>query len=226
MASGIAFLDRYTKWIVSTFQPYIGRRLLEIGTGHANWKRHVPHLEDYLSVDIDPEVIARAKEKYPSERYLVGDICDDRFVSSLQSGVADTVACFNVIEHVVDDRKAIRHMLQLLSPNGHLLLQVPALPSLFNDMDSLAGHLRRYTRADLISSVGSANPVLFCEYFNPVGGIAWWLNKFVKHENLDSRQINRQVELFDKYGIFFSKVANPCTKKFFGQSLLCVVKKL
>lgn len=56
---------------------------------------------------------------------------------------------FDVLEHLDDDADALAALHQALAPGGSLVLTVPAGPSLFCDIDRLAGHRRRYTRNGL-----------------------------------------------------------------------------
>jgi hypothetical protein len=68
--------------------------------------------------------------------------------------------------------------------------------------------------------------LLCMEYLNPIGGFGWYINKFLYHKKLDSKLINKQIRIFDKYVIPLSILINPFTKKFFGQSMLFIGKKI
>lgn len=59
-----------------------------------------------------------------------------------------TVLVRDVLEHV-DDRRALSEVHRVLRPGGHLLVTVPAWPSLWGPRDVSAGHLRRYRRRGL-----------------------------------------------------------------------------
>ena len=61
----------------------------------------------------------------------------------------DTVACLDVLNHVVDDEQTVREMTQALRPGGRLVLAVPAFPAMLGRRDRSLGHLRRYTRKGL-----------------------------------------------------------------------------
>jgi hypothetical protein len=117
-------------------------------------------------------------------------------------------------------------MLGLLVPGGRLLLLVPACPALYGDLDRLAGHHRRYRRRDL-ARLAAALPcrVRLLEHFNPLGGLGWWLNRFRRHRDLDSRGVNRQIVLFDRFLVPLSRALDPLTRNIFGQSLICVLEK-
>ena len=53
------------------------------------------------------------------------------------------------VEHTDDDESMLRSLFRALSPGGILVLTVPAHPSLFDEADVIAGHRRRYRRAEL-----------------------------------------------------------------------------
>jgi len=56
----------------------------------------------------------------------------------------DAVLALDVIEHLDDDREAVRRLGSLLEPGGVLVVSVPALPSMFSEFDAVQGHRRRY----------------------------------------------------------------------------------
>lgn len=61
----------------------------------------------------------------------------------------DAIGFFDVIEHLAEDRAALQRAVDELVPGGHLVVTVPAFPSLWSSFDVLLGHKRRYTAADL-----------------------------------------------------------------------------
>lgn len=61
----------------------------------------------------------------------------------------DLVSLFDVLEHIDDDVGTLGHLLSILEPGGVLVLTVPAHPFLFDEMDEIAHHRRRYRRAEL-----------------------------------------------------------------------------
>jgi SAM-dependent methyltransferase len=58
--------------------------------------------------------------------------------------VCDAALALDVIEHLDDDRGAIRRLGSLVRPGGFLIVSVPALPELFTEFDEIQGHRRRY----------------------------------------------------------------------------------
>lgn len=66
-------------------------------------------------------------------------------------GGYDAIVLFDVIEHIDDDRGFLESALFHLKPGGSLIINVPALMSLFSGYDKAAGHVRRYAAEDLIA---------------------------------------------------------------------------
>lgn len=74
----------------------------------------------------------------------------------LRAESVGTVIARDVLEHIEDDAAALRDCHWVLGQSGHLLLTVPAWPSLWSVRDEEAGHQRRYTRARLSAVIEGA----------------------------------------------------------------------
>lgn len=68
----------------------------------------------------------------------------------------DLVTCLDVLEHIEDDRGALRELRRVARPGGVLLISVPAYPWLWSSHDELNQHYRRYTRPELLRRVVEA----------------------------------------------------------------------
>jgi SAM-dependent methyltransferase len=68
----------------------------------------------------------------------------------------DAVGCFDVLEHIVDDRAALTAMATALRPGGVLVVTVPQHRWLWSDADESAEHVRRYRRSELVDRVHAA----------------------------------------------------------------------
>jgi SAM-dependent methyltransferase len=66
------------------------------------------------------------------------------------------VGLFDVLEHIDEDAETLRFLRSILEPGGHLVLTVPAHPFLFDEMDVLAHHRRRYRRRELRDKLEAA----------------------------------------------------------------------
>jgi ubiquinone/menaquinone biosynthesis C-methylase UbiE len=67
----------------------------------------------------------------------------------------DIVIMLDVLEHIEDDSTFLQlEVVPRLKPESHLVISVPAHPSLFTSHDTFLGHYRRYTRSQLLDVSG------------------------------------------------------------------------
>jgi SAM-dependent methyltransferase len=90
-------------------------------------------------------------------RRLAGDV-QQANVSALPFADSsfDGAVLGEVLEHIEDDRAALTELRRVLRPGGVLALSVPANPGLFGPSDEWAGHVRRYSRRDLLDACTDA----------------------------------------------------------------------
>ena len=77
----------------------------------------------------------------PNRRLLEADLTQ---ATSPSVERFDALLALDVIEHLDDDRAAIRTLSGLVRPNGLAIISVPARPDLFSEFDRMQGHRRRY----------------------------------------------------------------------------------
>jgi SAM-dependent methyltransferase len=68
----------------------------------------------------------------------------------------DAAVLGEVLEHIEDDRGALAEVARVLRPHGVLALSVPANPKLHGPSDDWAGHVRRYTRPELLEACSAS----------------------------------------------------------------------
>lgn len=61
----------------------------------------------------------------------------------------DVIGAFDVLEHIACDDRVLQEMYKAVSPGGGVLIIVPQHAWLWSGMDTLSGHLRRYTAGEL-----------------------------------------------------------------------------
>lgn len=92
----------------------------------------------------------------------------------------DVICALDVIEHIEDDRGALRWIHDHLNPGGIFVATVPAYPWLFSDHDRALQHFRRYTAGTFRDALPAGFHVEACAYFNQllfpaaVGSRAVW----------------------------------------------------
>ena len=172
----------YNAWLVERALPYLGKRILDVGAGLGTHSETLARHADRL-VAVEPDA-AHAKELERSLRRFSGVSVVHAAAEDLTSGLLpeafDTVFCFNVLEHVRDDREALVRFRERLVPGGRLCLLVPAHPFLFGEIDRAVGHERRYRKRDLerlLVETGFA--VEHLRHVNPLGAIGWALSSRV-----------------------------------------------
>jgi hypothetical protein len=76
-------------------------------------------------------------------------------VRDLPNQTFDIVIMLDVLEHIKDDSAFLQQeVMPRLKPESHLVISVPAHPSLFTSHDTFLGHYRRYTRKQLLDVSG------------------------------------------------------------------------
>jgi SAM-dependent methyltransferase len=224
-SAAIETAGNYTRWIISRCAPYIGCSVLEVGLGHGGYRPFLSPSARYVGLDIDADCVARAQRNYPSDTFVHGDITDPRLAAQLAGYAIDTVLCVNVLEHVPEDRQAVHNLIEVLRPGGHLVVLSPAFPVLYSTLDELAGHVRRYRRRDVAPLTPANGRVVRNEYFNAVGGVGWYVNKFARHGDLNATAVNSQIVMFDRYVVPIAKVVDQAARHVFGQSLIFVIER-
>jgi SAM-dependent methyltransferase len=98
----------------------------------------------------------------------------------LPDGTAAVVTALDVLEHLDDDRAALRELIRLTRPGGLIILTVPALRWLWSDWDEAVHHRRRYHRPELLELCAEPGvELLRCAYINfativPIALIRGW----------------------------------------------------
>jgi len=216
-------LRRYNQWIFLKFRPFLGRRVLEIGSGIGNITKFLLDRELIIATDVEPKYLALLKNTFGKYKKFIIEHLDisGAEMEHYRSYHIDSVICFNVLEHIEQDEKPLKKIFDLLEPGGRLLLLVPSHPWLYGSLDQHLGHYRRYGMRELKNKLEAVGfKIIFLTYFNRIGILGWFLNsKILRKKRLPSFQLriyNFLVPLL-KLEKFF-----PLP---FGTSLLIVAEK-
>lgn len=127
-------------------------RILEIGcgTGHNLVMLARFGTVDAIEIDDAARAIAERRLGRPVGSAPLPEL------SGVAEGTYDLVALLDVLEHVEDDRAALRSIARRLKPGGTLLLTVPQHPWMWSGHDVANHHFRRYTKATLRAAVQDA----------------------------------------------------------------------
>jgi SAM-dependent methyltransferase len=137
-------------------------RLLDYGCGTGINLVYFARLAEVYGVDVSVQAIDLCRQRGIKHVSLIEpDQPLDAF------GQFDLITMLDVLEHLADDRQALRQMMPLLKPGAGLLVTVPAYEFLWSGEDYVSGHQRRYTRRSLAETFHSSGySVVKLTYFN------------------------------------------------------------
>jgi len=222
----MAAARHYLDWQYSMLRPHLGPSILEIGCGIGNFTvRLADGAARVVAIEPDKACLLRSRARVgqrPGVKLLHGRAQD--LDDLLDAGERfDTVLCLNVLEHIDDDARALRDFAARLREGGRLVVQAPAGPWAFGEIDRALGHRRRYSRRRLGGMIREAGLAL-CEtrYFNMVGILGWWWNAKVTRIR---RQSDAQITVFDRLIVPVMSRVEGLLSPPFGQSLFAVGEK-
>ena len=200
MAAAIGFAANYHRWVFTAIRKHIktGANVLEIGAGHGGFTRLLSSVSaKVIATDIDHAMVLNINAVMQTHQNVTAVEMDGIEPDKLQDPI-DTIVAINIIEHVREDLSFLKSCFSVLNLGGRLIVFAPAFPVLFSNIDSEAGHFRRYTRENLTGLLESAGfKIRAARYFNFAGFWGWLFNKYFK-SGVDSPATNFQVMLFDR----------------------------
>ena len=129
--------------------------LLELGCGGGSVAAHLAGAGWRVTgVDGHLSRILEAAARTPTGTFVVHDL--RLGLEPLGPERYDVVALFDVIEHLEDPQTALCRAAERVVSGGFLVGTVPALMSLWCEVDVRSGHQRRYTRRELATLLSSA----------------------------------------------------------------------
>lgn len=217
-------MPRFNRWMFENIQPYLGVRVIEVGCGIGNFTEYMLEGRSLLALDVEEDYIARISHRWNGSTRLEARVADlSRELPDEIAGFGgDTIVCLNVLEHVEDHDRMLRHMYAALAPGGRLVLLVPAFQSLYGTLDIGLGHFRRYSRKQLEAHVGGAGfQIERTFYMNLFGIPGWWFSGRVLKRQILPRRALGLYHTLTPFFRFVEKVTGPPV----GQSLICVARK-
>ena len=235
MSSAMATATRYHGYLWSFVQPWLGRRVMEVGVGFGQYTRRLlAEGRGVLGCDLDAGHLEALRISAPSGSLetLRLDLEDPEPSRSKAAAFApDTVILLNVLEHVRSQERALSFLREIAAPDGRIVLIVPALQALYNGLDREAGHRRRYSRASLAQALAAAGwSGVTTRYLNLPGVPGWlaagWLSRAGSSSTeLNAPSTNWLLRFYDRFFVRLSRLTDPFAARLAGLSVLAVGRK-
>lgn len=129
-----------------------GPRVLDAGAGQGSMSVRLERLGFHVtSTDVSAAAVDFLRQNLRGD-VLVADLGELPFADE----TFDAAVLGEVLEHVDDDRGGLTEVARVIRHGGMVALSVPANPDLYGPSDEWAGHLRRYTRDELVKLCAAA----------------------------------------------------------------------
>lgn len=208
----------YNRYLLDTVRKYApaGARVLDFGAGSGQFAE--PLAAHGLNITaLEPDQLLQQRLRARGLR-VVGS------TEELPDASFDYIYTLNVLEHIEDDVGALRSLHTKLTPNGKLLIYVPAFPVLYTSMDAKVGHVRRYKRNTLRACVSAAGfRVERVSYADSLGFFATLIFKL--SGNKAGTVSIGTLKLYDRAVFPLSRTLDLLTQRWFGKNLLLMCSK-
>ncbi len=221
--------ENYVGWIFSELvAPHLGPSVLEIGSGIGTYSPPIvadPKVKQLTCIEVDLSCAEAARESLAAAqvRKPVEHILADYLNAPLPKDKYDTALLINVLEHLQDDRAAVRKARSELRMDGSLVIFVPAFELLMSGLDRRLGHYRRYTTGSLRKLLeGAGFTVAELRYYNLTGFLGWlWRFRILGR----TEQSPGLVRFFDRAILPVQRRVERALRLPVGQSVYAVAKK-
>ena len=215
----------WKQYVTKLIQPYIKGDVLEAGAGIgtntllffnnkvSSWVLLEPDKKNFTVL----QTIV-ADKKLPANASLFNGFTTDID----ETKKFDTILYIDVIEHIEDDKSEITTAINLLKPNGHLIVLSPAHNYLMSPFDKAIGHYRRYSKK-MAAALGNEKVAIVKNiYADSVGFFASYANKLLLKQKYPSK---KQIHFWDSFMIPISKIIDPLLFHTCGKTIITVWRK-
>ena len=170
---------KINNWMAKVISGDVGSKVLEIGAGMGAVTGIFLPREKYCATDINKHYLAYLRNLSLGKPYLEVKLLDLRDADAFRAleKAFDTVICLNVLEHVQNDLQGLKNIFTALEPGGTAVVLVPQGQHLYCSLDKVLGHVKRYSRKDIVALMQQAGFVdITVHDFNKSGVPGWLLN--------------------------------------------------
>jgi len=219
-------LDVLVKQVVSGYKDV--PNILDIGCSIGITTELLKRYGWTCGVDLYGEAL-RFCRMQDASRFVQADACNLPFLAES----CEVIVALDLLEHLQEDKRAIREFGRVLKRNGFLIISVPAYKMLWGRLDDLARHYRRYRLKELREKINKEGfkikkiSYISCFLF-PAISISRLTERLFRNSSqsksdlkMPGRVINSMLKkIFSYEANFIDKIAFP-----FGSSVVCVAQK-
>jgi glycosyltransferase involved in cell wall biosynthesis len=169
---------KFNLWMYESVKPWLGSRVAELGVGRGNLSRYIRRHEKVLLTDYRIDYLIELRDRWVQTNLQIGklDMTQRADYDQLRDFAPDTVAFFNVLEHLEDDAAVLRSLFETVPEDCRIVVLVPYGMRLYSAFDKELGHFRRYEKGELESKMNAAGFRVETQFFfNKAGVPAWYM---------------------------------------------------
>ena len=220
-----AHATNWKSYFASRIRPHLGEEVLEVGAGLGGTTRILckqPH-KRWICLEPDGQLVTTLQSAISSQELppccqartgTLTDLADDELF--------DSMLYIDVLEHIENDGGELAHAAEHLRPGGKVIVLSPAHQWLFTPFDQAIGHFRRYNKKMLGSLTPTTLEPVRISYLDSVGMLASMGNRYVLGSGMPTP---RQLWIWDKLMVPFSRLLDPLLFHSLGKSILGVWRK-
>ena len=177
----VEVLKRYNRFLWDLVAPFVGGRVLEIGSGTGLMTKFLAGKTRVTATDIDQDYVQLLSRTFAGNpnvdvRHLDGSTPTATTFRSMRTTRSSARTCWAHRGR----RSALTSMCEVLQPGGRVVLIIPAVKGIYGEIDRAIHHYRRYSRNEIEEKLRAAGlQVEHLSYFNMLGIPGWWLNAVV-----------------------------------------------
>lgn len=218
----MSFAINYHRWLLAEFLPYIGSSVAEVGAGAGNFSSLIlkANIKSLMAFEPSINMYPLLQEALRTDKRAKA--INGFFGKEATGECFDSIVYINVLEHIEDDASELAKVRDALTPEGHLLIFVPALPWLYSGLDRQVGHFRRYTKKNLIERVQRAGfSIVKARYFDMAGIVPWFINFTLLNNSISGES----VSMYDRLIVPVMRVLEGFVPPPIGKNVLVVARK-
>jgi SAM-dependent methyltransferase len=217
---------QYYRWNLSLFPIERHKKILDVGCGPGHYFNEIATYKPdiYMGADYSANFLEQTKillAGFPNYTTCQMDLLDETIPEIVANQTFDYVFCFDVIEHIENDKRALQNIRKIMMATGakYLFLRVPALQWIYGENDKAIGHFRRYSAKALSTRMQQTGfQVQKLHYQNFFGVFFWYfVGKVAMRKHAVSKTEGQFINLVTPLLRFVEVIPPPI-----GLSVYCV----